>query len=183
MRKRRLDAPHNPDNPLPHRPAAQRGVVGSELLYVRIQRGRTIIYFQARWCDLVAGEWLERAGASRVVSCWCLETMGNSMTPVTRAPVGGAQQLRRPVHSILDSNCILRLHNIVDLPDSVTPPPQTQEARTMREMRIRPARIEGSVSGVWGGLSKMNHYASELPVGHFWRLGCEVGTGPCRLNA
>ena len=30
------------------------------------------------------------------------------------------------------------------------PPPQTQEARTLREMRLRPAGIEGSVPGVWG---------------------------------
>ena len=36
------------------------------------------------------------------------------------------------------------------LPPLHTAPPQTQEARTVREVRIRPAGIEGSVSGVWG---------------------------------
>ena len=44
----------------------------------------------------------------------------------------------------LDSHDTIRMGVVPDLP--VLPSSQTQEARAVRDLRIRPARIEGAVS-------------------------------------
>lgn len=58
------------------------------------------------------------------------------------------------VSSVLDSNCIVLTDYIVDLPVSIPPPAQAQEARPVRAVRLRPVRFERALSGVWGGVRR-----------------------------
>ncbi len=54
----------------------------------------------------------------------------------------------------VDANRFVQL-SILALIHAAVPPPQTQETRTLLEMRLRPARIEGAVSRVWDRVLKL----------------------------
>ena len=49
----------------------------------------------------------------------------------------------------VDSRRVIR-HHVLAVISSDSPSPKTQQARPVREMRLRSASVEGSVSGVWG---------------------------------
>ena len=169
-----FDVSQDPDNPLPHRPAAQRGAVGGVVLERQIRLGDE--------CGDLAvqlGLGHNRRGAVGTSNSssnrkgWCaaapsthtgIQRMANDLetllhyepTPLWRCRI-----------AILAAGDDIRLNSVGYLETALlAPPPQTQEARTVREVRIRSASVEGSVSGVWGRILKIGHCQTR-PVPEF----------------
>ena len=77
--------------------------------------------------------------------CHCNIPFGDEVVILLLPDGGGPKQRFHHIHSLVDSDRPIRSH----LRCLICPPPpptQTQEARTLPEMRIRPARIDGAVS-------------------------------------
>ncbi len=154
------DDPQDPDNLFPHRPAAQCGVVGGELLldsilaFIKLHYSCCVLPWSACLGQIGQEGVPRRHGrleGSLVVTFLqrgYLDTKVQERVSWVYNVNSSPNSWNR--HSPVAPYCALCISGLVQLLLPYEPPPQTQEARTLRQMRLRSSGVEGSVPGVWG---------------------------------